>query len=259
METLFIGQNHIHLNEVDSTNSYAIALLKNVNLTEGSLITCDNQTQGRGQRGSLWEAQAGQNATFSLVLKPTFLSQEKLFYLSKCSALAVYDVLTQVLVSGHFDIKIKWPNDILVDKKKISGMLIENNFSNQQLLWSVLGVGLNTNQITFSEGINATSLKNLTLTKHDTLGITKAFCTAFEGYYLQLKNKSFKQIDVLYYQRLFGLNEWIDVEIDGKVERLFFETVTESGRIELYNEAGKSQLFDVKQVKWLSSNFNAKS
>ena len=138
-------------------------------------------------------------------------------------------------------------------------MLIENNFSNQQLLWSVLGVGLNVNQVVFSEGINATSLKKLTLTEHDTLEVIKAFCTAFEGYYLQLKNKSFKQIDELYYQRLFSLNQWIEVEIDGKVERLLFKTVTESGQIELSNEVGKSQLLDVKQVKWLSSNFSTKS
>lgn len=258
MDTLFIGQNHIHLNEVDSTNSYAIALLKNVNLNDGSLITCWHQTHGRGQRGSVWEAQAGLNATFSLVLKPSFLPENKLFYLSKCAALAMYDVLSHILDSSHFDIKIKWPNDILVNKKKICGMLMENSFISGRLQWCVAGIGINVNQTEFSEGLNATSLKNITGKEHDSLDITKCFCTAFEGYYLKLKNKAYDALNKLYLERLFGIHQSIEVEICGKIQSLVFETVTESGTIALCNDTGKTEFYDVKEVKWLAVNFSTK-
>jgi BirA family transcriptional regulator, biotin operon repressor / biotin---[acetyl-CoA-carboxylase] ligase len=258
MDTLFIGQNHIHLNEVDSTNSYAITMLKNVNLPEGSLITCSHQTNGRGQRGSSWESQEGLNATFSLVLKPLFLPENKLFYLSKCCALAMYDVITQQLNSGHFDIKIKWPNDILVNRKKICGMLLENSFSGNRLLWCVAGMGLNVNQTIFSDGINATSLKQLQLVEHDSLDIIKRFCTAFERYYLLLKNKAYDTIDKSYFHCLFCLNEQVELEINGEFKSCYLETVTESGLLALRDEQGNTGFYDVKEVKWLSSNFIAK-
>lgn len=251
MDTLFIGQNHIHLDEVDSTNSYAISLLKNVNLTEGTLINAKHQTKGRGQRGNLWNAVAGQNATFSLIVRPTFLNENQLFYLSKCAALALYDVLAYFLNTGHFDIKIKWPNDILVNGKKIAGVLIENVLSGRQLSWSVAGIGLNINQTSFSDGLNATSIKSCTGQDHDIMLAIRYFCTAFEGYYLQLKNKSFNSINENYALFLFGLKSWINVEVEGMPLSLFFEAVTEDGRINLSDRDGNTYLFDVKQIKWL--------
>lgn len=251
MDTLFIGQNHIHLDEVDSTNSYAISLLKNVNLTEGTLISAKHQTKGRGQRGNLWDAMAGQNATFSLIVKPAFLNENQLFYLSKCAALALYDVLAYFLNTGHFDIKIKWPNDILVNGKKIAGVLIENVLSGRQLSWSVAGIGLNINQTSFSDGLNATSIKSCTGQDHDIMLAIRYFCTAFEGYYLQLKNKSFNSINENYALFLFGLKSWINVEVEGMPLSLFFEAVTEDGRINLSDRGGNTYLFDVKQIKWL--------
>lgn len=118
MQTLFIGQNRINLDEVDSTNTYAIAMLKSVKLPEGSLIITKKQTAGRGQRGNTWLAEQGVNLTFSVVLHPKFLSQENHFYLSMISSLAVFKALTECLNLSQADIKVKWPNDILVRKRR---------------------------------------------------------------------------------------------------------------------------------------------
>src|SRR5215211_2478906 len=104
METLFIGANLIFLPEVDSTNSYAIELLKNVNLPEGSVIHTANQTSGRGQRGNVWNTRPGSNLTVSVVIKPTFLDLKHQFYLYQITALACYDVMTEILDEGQFDI-----------------------------------------------------------------------------------------------------------------------------------------------------------
>ena len=128
METLFIGKNLLFLHDVESTNTYAMNLLRNVNVIEGTVIHTDNQTNGRGQRGALWTSNIAQNITSSIILKPTFLPIDNTFYLSKISALAVYDVLTDILPNSQYDTKIKWPNDILVNQQKIAGILIENNF-----------------------------------------------------------------------------------------------------------------------------------
>ena len=129
MQTLFIGKNLLFLHEVESTNTYAMNLLRNVNVIEGTIVYTDNQTKGRGQRGTVWSSNIGQNIISSIILKPTFLSIENSFYLSKITALAIYDVLTDILTSGQYDIKIKWPNDILVNQQKIAGILIETNYT----------------------------------------------------------------------------------------------------------------------------------
>lgn len=151
METLFIGKNLLFLHEVESTNTYAMNLLRNVNSIEGTVVYTDNQTKGKGQRGALWASKIAQNITASIILKPYFLSIGNTFYLSKISALAVYDVLADILPSGQYDIKIKWPNDILVNQNKISGILIENNFTSTNIQHSVIGIGLNVNQDNFND------------------------------------------------------------------------------------------------------------
>ena len=118
MNTLFIGKNVLFLPEVESTNTYAINLLRNVNAIEGTLIYTDHQTQGKGQRGTVWSSEIGKNITLSVILQPKFLSIYQSFYLSKITALACYDVLTEILDVSHYDIKIKWPNGKKILSKK---------------------------------------------------------------------------------------------------------------------------------------------
>ena len=125
MNTLFVGQTMINLAETDSTNTYANNLLKQGLVNEGTVIITEHQTKGRGQMGNTWLAKKGENLTFSVVLHPVFLSADKQFYLSKITALAVFNTLTEFIDASQHDIKIKWPNDILVNKKKIAGILIE--------------------------------------------------------------------------------------------------------------------------------------
>jgi BirA family transcriptional regulator, biotin operon repressor / biotin---[acetyl-CoA-carboxylase] ligase len=126
METLFVGKNTIFLPEIPSTNSYATHLLKNVNLAEGTVVHTANQTQGRGQWDKRWSSEPSSNLTVSVVLKPTFLELKKQFLLYQIAALACYDTIAGLLNNSQYDIKIKWPNDILINRKKTAGILIEN-------------------------------------------------------------------------------------------------------------------------------------
>jgi BirA family biotin operon repressor/biotin-[acetyl-CoA-carboxylase] ligase len=253
METLFIGKNSLFLHEVESTNTYAMNLLRDVNPIEGTIVYTDNQTHGKGQRGALWTSKIGQNMTVSVILKPQFLSLDKTFYLSKISALAVYDVLTDILANSQYDIKIKWPNDILVNQRKIAGILIENNFTTHSIQYSVIGVGLNVNQVEFGDfERTAISLKLLASKDVDRKMILELFCQKLEKWYLKLKEQKFDLIDETYLNNLYGINEILAFE---SLDKTAFQGkmlgVSKMGKlvVELPNLERKE--FDIKEVKFL--------
>jgi BirA family biotin operon repressor/biotin-[acetyl-CoA-carboxylase] ligase len=250
METLFIGRNVIFLDYTESTNSYAIDMLKNVNLAEGTIIQTSHQTNGRGQRGNAWNSEKSANLTASLIIKPNFLDLKNQYFLYQISALACYDALTEILNKSHFDIKIKWPNDILVNNLKIAGILIENNISNSKINWSIIGFGLNINQINFDDNYKATSLKKLCNESIDITMMLQLFCKHFEKYYLMLKSNKYNQIKENYLNCFFGLNNWINFEINGRQEQFFVEGINDSGLLQLKSNSENTLCFDVKSIKW---------
>ena len=151
LDTRFVGQSLIYFPETDSTNDRAWAALADFP-ANGTCFVTDYQSKGRGQRNNKWLSLPGQNLLFSVLLYPTFLSIDQIFQLTKITALAVRQTVQEFLPQ-HL-CSIKWPNDILLNYKKVAGILIENQFSGSTILASVLGIGLNLNQTTFEH--NAT-------------------------------------------------------------------------------------------------------
>lgn len=253
MNTLFIGKNMLFLPEVDSTNTYAINLLRNVNTIEGTVIYTNNQTKGKGQRGAVWLTEIGKNLTFSVILKPRNFSINNSFYLSKITALACYDVLTEILNNSQIDIKIKWPNDILVNQKKIAGILIENNLNGSSIQHSIIGVGLNVNQNKFDELLSsATSIFNETKKEFELHNILNLFCSKLEKWYLMLNENKFDQISNSYLTHLFGLNEINEFSTtDGDPFKGEIIGVNKNGRLEIKKNNSEILNFDVKEVKLL--------
>jgi BirA family biotin operon repressor/biotin-[acetyl-CoA-carboxylase] ligase len=252
MNTLFIGQHIIELAEVDSTNTYAINLLNELNIPEGILIYAKNQTAGRGQMGNTWQAERGKNLTFSLILHPTFLSADKQFYLSKITSLAVFETLTEFLPPSLYDIKIKWSNDTLVNHKKISGILIENVLRGNMLQSSVIGVGININQQNFSGIENqATSLSLLLEKDLDVKEVLSAFCKHFEAFYLLLKQSHFQKITKQYINKLYRLNEFASYKAQEKTFTAKIIDVEESGKLVLSTAENEIQKFNFKEVQFV--------
>jgi BirA family biotin operon repressor/biotin-[acetyl-CoA-carboxylase] ligase len=252
METLFIGKNLLFLTEVESTNTYAMGMLRNVNALEGTVVHTDHQTKGKGQRGSTWNSAIASNITASIILKPTFLKSGETFFLSKISALALYDVLTDVLNNGQYDIKIKWPNDMLVDSKKIAGILIENNFNQNLLLHSVIGIGLNVNQAEFHDlsGI-ATSLKLLTGQQHDRAEVLEKLCRYLEKWYLMLKSGNVAQIRESYLSKLKGMNSTMSFRTpDNNEFRAKIVDVNREGQLCLEMPDSVIRRFDIKELRF---------
>lgn len=252
METLFIGKNVLFLTEVESTNTYAMGMLRNVNVVEGTVIHTDHQSKGKGQRGATWNSAIASNITASIILKPAFLKSGESFFLSKISALALYDLLTDVLNNSQYDIKIKWPNDMLVDSKKIAGILIENNYNQNLLLHSVIGIGLNVNQAEFHDlsGI-ATSLKLLTGQQHDRAEVLEKLCRYLEKWYLMLKSGNAAKIREIYLSRLKGMNAVMPFKTpDNETFRAKIVDVDREGKLCLEMPDSSVRRFDIKELRF---------
>lgn len=251
MATLFIGQNKVFLPETDSTNSYAITMLKNVNCMEGTVVYTANQTKGKGQRGNAWIADPSMNITLSLILKPVFLTAKKAFYLSKITALALHDVLTENLNAGQFDIKIKWPNDILVNGKKIAGVLLENSLVENKINWTVVGIGLNVNQSQFNELTGATSLKLCDGAQRNVEAVMDALFVHFEKWYLKLKQNKFEEINNHYHRHLFGMNsKTLFQNHNGQFAALVLG-VNENGLLRLETDDKTEKSYEIKEVSFV--------
>lgn len=249
MKTLFVGQNSIHVESVDSTNSYASEMLRQIELSEGSLIYTFEQLSGRGQRGNAWESEPNKNVALSLVLYPKFLTVEKQFLLTKIISLAVADLMAEMLGDSinPKKISIKWPNDIYVNDKKIAGILIENTLKEASIQSSVVGIGINVNQRDFYSS-NAISLVMLTDKEFKLMDVMERLCEFLEARYLQLKASKVKSIENAYLERLHRFEEWSnyrseDVIFEGKVKG-----VSKTGKLQLEIRSGEIKEFDLKEI-----------
>src|SRR5487761_1940760 len=129
---LRLGQPLIYLPEIGSTNTYAADPAR-TGAIEGTLVITDHQTAGRGRVGRVWKALPGQQLALSLILKPSFPPH----FLVMASALAVAQAVEAVTAALP---DIKWPNDVLLDGRKVSGILIETSEG-----VAMLGMGVNVN------------------------------------------------------------------------------------------------------------------
>ncbi len=215
---------YIHLQTTTSTNDIAMQYAAE-GIEEGTAIIADYQTKGRGQQGNSWESVEGENILFSVIFYPHFLPVKHFFLLSQITALAVIDFLQLHKV----DANIKWPNDILVKKQKICGILIEQSFTGNGLDYSIIGIGLNLNQKNFSGmNVKATSLALETGEKHDRISAFQQFHRQLFYRYQQLQKyvdeDNIEPIMSEYMDKLFGfntLNKYRIVEnnedIEGKI------------------------------------------
>lgn len=251
MDTLFVGRNIIFLPEVESTNSYAINLLKNVNVSEGTLIHTAKQIKGKGQRGNDWQSESEKNITATFILKPSFLSLNKQSVLYQITALAVYDLLAQKIDSGQNDIKIKWPNDVLVNEKKMAGILIENIMSGNKIQNSIIGIGINVNQLVFPKELNATSMVTYCEKEQDLMVLLELLSSFLEKYYLMIKTGKFEEISDLYKSRFFRLGEYCRFSINGAISEKKVIGPGASGLLQLEDRNGIVNEYDVKQIKWI--------
>lgn len=161
--THYIGKVLHFIEIVNSTNDYAKELLANTSPIHGTVILSFCQTSGRGQYGRKWQAEKNESIAMSVILLPQNVEilKNALFSMNKAIAIAVAECVKMTL-GNEFTVQIKWPNDILVNHRKIAGILIENQFSGNLIKNSIVGVGVNINQSSFPPEIpHAVSMKML--------------------------------------------------------------------------------------------------
>ncbi|MEL6924320.1 MAG: biotin--[acetyl-CoA-carboxylase] ligase [Bacteroidota bacterium] len=252
--SLFVGKVRHHFSQLPSTNLYATELLSKSKPPEGTIITTDEQTDGRGQIGSRWESEAGSNITLSAILYPRFLLARDQFCLNMAISLAVADCIRQVLPAGSppAALRIKWPNDIYYLQYKIAGILIQNQLSGSSIQSSVVGIGINVNQQDFDDAIpNAGSLRRISGKQYEIESLIPILCAQLEHRYLQLRQQRRDLLRTNYLENLFQYQQeaWY-ADAQGHRFRGRVVGVDPSGKLQV-ERGGHVHAFEIKQIRFL--------
>ncbi|MDP2176304.1 MAG: biotin--[acetyl-CoA-carboxylase] ligase [Bacteroidota bacterium] len=199
--THIIGQNIIYFNQIDSTNSFAQELIKDRMVENGTIIFAEEQIRGKGQRLKSWISEPKKNLTFSIILTNNNNKINNPFILNKLIAVTILEILRKYMPNN--DIEIKWPNDLMVNRKKISGILIENNFIGHLLNFSIIGIGININQE--NTLVNATSFYKLLKIEQNRAHIFKYFIEKLDINYRYLLTDGATFFENQFNQNLLGL------------------------------------------------------
>ena len=247
---LFVGQNFVLLKEVDSTNNFLKELVSNSKpVIEGTVIMAENQYAGRGQQQNGWFAEPGKNLTFSILLKPHFLPVTEQFDLIRAVSMGVFDALEPLLGNG---LKVKWPNDIYYQDRKLGGMLIENMIQGGQIKSAIIGIGMNINQENFAPGLaNPVSLKQILHKDYDLRSILSDICTHIEGWYLKLKAGKINDLRNIYLSRLYWLNEEKTFRTKTGVINGTIKNVCYNGLLVVQNNNGEELEFSLKEIEFV--------
>lgn len=245
----FIGAHIIELNQVDSTNSALKLLIKKEELPEGTLLIAKEQKKGRGQLGKGWISEKSKNFTGTYLLNPK-LDLQNVFVLNLIISLAVKNVAEDYLSNSKKEVKIKWPNDILVDRKKIAGILIENQIQSVQILNSFIGIGFNINQINFPEfNRKATSLGVELNHEFSIENFTERLSIHIQQFYMLYKTIGAQALYKLYLESLYLIDEWA-IYLTPEKKELMLKKVDKSGQLLLINKQGEELIFGIKEIKF---------
>lgn len=237
----------IKLNATPSTNDYLKKKCSTQPVENFTVVTAENQTQGKGQRGNVWQSESGKNLTFSVLVKGLFRSGSSVFDLNIAVSLSIIEVLESHKIPK---LNIKWPNDILSDGKKIGGILIENTISGQQSVSSIIGIGLNVNQTDFNDFPKASSLKNSTQKEFDRdeimLNIVQKIKENTELISLGKSDILWKNYhDYLFRKEILSVFEYPN----GTKFMGIIKQVLKNGKLAVLLEGDSVQEFDVKEVR----------
>ncbi|MCK0191334.1 biotin--[acetyl-CoA-carboxylase] ligase [Arenibacter sp. F20364] len=239
----------IKLSATDSTNAYLKDLMFNNKIGDFTVVMAHTQLKGRGQMGTNWLSEPGKNLTFSVLVKSIDRLVSEQFLLNIYVSLAIYEALSLLQVP---DLKIKWPNDIMSGHCKICGILIENILSGQHIQASIVGIGLNVNQLTFNNLPNVSSLK---LLLGRSLDLDELLSKIVENLKDLLGNSGAgdrKDLVERYESRLFRKDKPSTFKNqDDQIFMGFIKGVSSTGKLKILLEDNVLEEFNLKEVKLL--------
>ena len=220
---------------LESSNETLKDLYLQDSLPEGTIVIAHAQSKGKGQRGKKWESEAGKNLLFTLLLRPK--KMDYLYLLNMTIAVSIKQCL-QKQVSAENQVSIKWPNDVLIDGKKVAGVLIENKIVGNIFEASFIGIGINVNQAIFPKFNRAAiSVKNVLKKELDLKVILKDLLDNISANYLMLKSDS-KSIVNLYLKSLYLKHKLSNFLYKGTEIQMTIIGVNEIGQLCLQDRNG---------------------
>jgi BirA family transcriptional regulator, biotin operon repressor / biotin---[acetyl-CoA-carboxylase] ligase len=225
---------------IESTNTYARALAAD-GAAEGTLVFAEEQTAGRGRLGRGWVANAGENLTFSLILRPTTPpDQINLLPLGIAVALA-----RGVRRATSLPVYCKWPNDLLLHGKKCAGILMESALGPRGFEFIVVGIGVNVNQRTFPETLRAraTSLALHAPHPFERISVFRAVLESLEQEYDTFASDGLTSIIPAWLELAPIIGKRVSAELQGETVHGTVTGITPDGGLQLHTDTGDLALF----------------
>lgn len=240
--------NIIKLSAITSTNTYLKQLAAAQHLENFTIVTAEHQTQGRGQMGTEWQAEAGKNLTFSILIKDLLLEINAIFYLNAAVAVSIIEALEKYKIPS---LSIKWPNDILAGNKKLGGILIENNIKSNGEIYSVVGIGININQTDFKGLPKATSLAVVMDNDFDKDFIMKSIAEKMKRNVSRLLSRDMEPLWDKYLLKLYKKNTPMTFARDGQKFMGIITGVSKTGSLLVQHEDDSIKHYSVKELELL--------
>ncbi|TDD77432.1 biotin--[acetyl-CoA-carboxylase] ligase [Flavobacterium caseinilyticum] len=238
----------IKLDAIDSTNEFLKGLSNEQEIDNFTVVTAENQTKGKGQMGSVWTSEASKNLTMSILVKDFIMDISQLFTLNIAVSVAVISVLESYKIP---DLSIKWPNDIMSYNRKIGGILIENTIKSNGTIISIVGLGLNVNQINFENLPKASSLAVICNVNFNKEELLFSICDAIEKN-VKLCRYNSTQLWSDYSNKLY--KKGLPMPFSDQKNQNFMgiiQGVSSQGKLQVLLENDSVEEFDIKEIHML--------
>jgi BirA family biotin operon repressor/biotin-[acetyl-CoA-carboxylase] ligase len=243
------GYRHIAFGKIDSTNNIALGYFNNAD--PGKLwITAERQISGKGSRGRSWESERG-NLYASLLLRLD-AAPDRLAMLTFVASLALYDVIARFVPANH--LALKWPNDLLLDGAKVSGILLENHSASKNGTAVIIGMGVNTASSPTEALYKSTSIKAAGISilpevvfKHLVIEMDKWLSIWNNG-------NNFDAIRENWLARSVGLGEKVIAKIADSQIHGIFEDIDRNGLLILKTSDNRRQSISVADIFFSNPN-----
>ena len=240
----------LRFDEINSTNVFLYDKISENNDISDMVVVASHQSAGRGMDKNRWESEAGKNLLFSIALNVNFLEAENQFRISQAVSVAIVEILSQLI--DNQQLFIKWPNDIYFGDKKLAGMLIQNTIEGRMMGTSIIGIGLNVNQIEFSKDIpNPISLKMILDEDFDLDYLLNLLISGIKNSVESLHFEENQiEINKKYISKSYRFGVWSDYFYQNQVKSMIINGFDKYGRLLLHDKEGADIVCDVKELQF---------
>ena len=238
----------IKLDAIDSTNEFLKGLSSKQSIENFTVVTAENQTNGKGQMGAVWNSEPSKNLIMSVFVDNFFTNNNQVFDINIVVTLAIIQALEILKIP---ELSIKWPNDIMSYNKKIGGVLIENTFKSNGNINSIIGLGLNVNQMDFENLPKASSMAVIFKTTFDKQEIIFMIVEKIEQN-SSLWSQNSEAMRVSFTNRLF--KKGIPMPFSDQNNKKFMgiiQGVSDIGKLEVLLEENSVSEYEIKEIQML--------